>query len=583
MNRPLNFINTLLVVLFLTAGQGFAQVLNQKDSIILSAMQEELENNMQNLREDGFDQPFFIGYSVSDLDLKLASASFGALVSSKSTQNRDWNSRVMVGSYQLNDENFTDSFEGSSNDVYYENVPIGADYWGLRRVLWASTNNVYKRAARLFKQKRKAISDFKLEYPLSDFSQTPKYTYLDKAQSRLTSQEELERRSQELSGYIAGFDSIQTATAILTDIGARNYYYNSEGTKVIENGQVTIGLLTISRVNGKNEVETTSLDYFGVGLAAFPSIETIKQDIDWQVKHMEQSSSIEKLKEDYNGPVMLRGQAVADFFRANLFKAGKGILPNRKSFNNKNEESARQFFDDLEEDMTDEDKVKIGNKQMKVTMLNKLSEFEGIQLIGAYEIDADGVVPPEELVLIEGGMIRQKINGRVPAPYAPTSTGSNRFSIAIGSVSNLIAPGVIKVDFENKVSEAELVASFNERILENDAEEGVVIEMPPLHSMSRPRQYFLQQVTDGSRRQVKKASFGYTRKNSLKKIIAVSEEYYVYNFLYGGNQYGGANAGVPVSLIVPAAIVLRDSDVSKVNYKSKKLDTIVPQPGMAQE
>ena len=579
----MRLVSLFLLMFLIVAGQSYAQRVEEQDSIILAAMQDELQKNMENLNEDGYDRPFFIGYRVSDLSLKLASASYGSLVSSKSTQSRDWNTRVMVGDYEISDENFVDSFEGSNNDVYYENVPLGADYWGLRRVLWAGTNNVYKKAARLFKQKEKALSDFQIDYPLADFTRTPPNTYIDQEDYPQPSQESLEEMSKDLSGYVSGFDSVNMANVILTSINARKYYVNSEGTSIVKNGQMVIGLVSISRVNDENELSSATLDYFSVGSGDLPSMEQIKKDIDWQMDFLKNKSAIEEIEEDYNGPVLLKGQAVADFFRANLFKVENGLLPERNSFNNKNEESTQQFFEELNEELTEEDERKIGNRQMKVTMLNHLSEFDGMKLIGAYDIDADGVVPPVELVLVEDGIIQQKINGRIPAPLAEKSTGSNRFSISIGSVTNLIAPGVLKIEFTDKVSESELLAMFDKRIEDNGNEEGIVIEMPALHSMSRPRQFFMHHAQEGTNRQVKKASFSYAKKSNLKKIVAVSDEYYVYNFLYSGNQYGGATAGVPVSLIVPSAILLRDADVSKVNYKPQKIDMIVPKPKISQE
>ncbi|MEL7147471.1 MAG: hypothetical protein AAFO69_13945, partial [Bacteroidota bacterium] len=489
-----------IYTLMLAGGHGYAQQLTESDSVIMTALKDELQNNMDNLREESYDKPFFIGYRVSDMSLKLASASFGALVSSKSTVSRDWNSRVMVGSYELNDENFTDSFEGNNNDIYFENVPLGADYWGLRRVLWASTNNVYKRAARLYKQKKKAIVDYKIQYPFADFLKTPPKKYVEEQDDEETSLQELERLTKGISGYIADFDSIKTASAILTDINARNYYFNSEGTEIIKNEKILIGLVSITRTNGDNELQNARLDYFGVESKDFPSEELIRKDIDWTMNDLQNRSKFDALEEDYNGPVMLRGQAVADFFKANLFKVEGGILPQRKSFNNKSEETVTQFFEELSKELKEEDKVKVSSKQITVTLLSDLTEFNGTKLIGAYDIDADGNVPPKELVLIKDGKVQQKINGRIPAPFAEESTGSSRFSIAIGSVSNLIAPGIIKVDFDNTMSEADLVKVFNERVIENDAEAGVVIQVAPLNSMSKPRQYFLKSL-DGDEKQ----------------------------------------------------------------------------------
>ncbi|MGB3468225.1 MAG: hypothetical protein WBA74_23265, partial [Cyclobacteriaceae bacterium] len=121
-----------LFLALLTTQIVAAQSMSQNDKVVLSAMKDELANNMENLQEEGFDKPFFMGYTVTDMKLRQASAVFGAKITSKESENRDWNTRIMVGGYDVNDENFNDAFAGSSNDVFYESVPIDADYLGLR-------------------------------------------------------------------------------------------------------------------------------------------------------------------------------------------------------------------------------------------------------------------------------------------------------------------------------------------------------------------------------------------------------------------------------------------------------------------
>ena len=147
---------------------------------------------------------------------------------------------------------------------------------------------------------------------------------------------------------------------------------------------------------------------------------------------------------------------------------------------------------------------------------------------------------------------------------------------------DIIAPGVLKVDFTEKISESELLETYKKEIKDNDAEEGIVIEMPDLNSASKPRQYFTYNPESGRSEPLTKATFNYSAKNSLKKIVAVSDEYFVYNFLYSGNNYGSTSSGVPVSLIVPKMIVLKDSDVSESTYKAREFDAIVPKPAIVE-
>ena len=80
----------------------------------------------------------------------------------------------MVGNYELNDENYTDQ---SITDNYYStyiNPPLEPDYLGIRRSFWKMTNQVYKSAGTLYKNKMKTLSSKKLPdgyEPIPDFGQ----------------------------------------------------------------------------------------------------------------------------------------------------------------------------------------------------------------------------------------------------------------------------------------------------------------------------------------------------------------------------------------------------------------------------
>ena len=575
------YIVTIFILIF-SLPEVISQELQKKDSIITAALRDELNRNMEKLVEEGYEKPFFMGYRISDLQLKVASSTLGALTISREAKTRDWNTRIMVGDYEINDENFNDSFEGNSNDTYFESVPLEVDYWGIRRMLWASTNNVYKRAARLYKQKVKAINDYDIDYKLKDFSEEKPQNYRDEENFALADLSVVENLSTELSAYLKNYDSIYSGSATVTDIGMRTYFENSEGTSVIKNEQMSIAVVSVSQIDKDLQFQTANLDYFAPSMEELPDAEVIKSDIDQYMDHLQNRANLEELEEDYSGPVLLKGQAAAEFLKASLLNTEKGIFAIRKSFSNKNQDTVKRFFDELEDELTEEEKLKVGNKKMIVTNYSGLKEFEGQKLVGSYLVDSEGVVPPDSLVLIKDGLIQQKINSRIPAPRAEKSTGSKRFSIAVGGMNDNIAPGVLKVDFTECMSESEIIEYFKSSIEENDAVVGIIIEKPELLSSTKPRQYFTYNRINGEKKQIGKVSFNNSAKNSLKRIIAVSDEYYVYNFLYGGSGYSSASSGVPVSMIVPKYILIRDADASKSKYKPRKMDTIVPKPELVE-
>src|ERR1044071_5398282 len=79
------------------------ELVAQKDEVILRAMQDELRRNME-IRETGYDKPFFISYGLTDVNSYSVYASLGAIVQAEESNNRGKAMRVLVGDYVFNDE-----------------------------------------------------------------------------------------------------------------------------------------------------------------------------------------------------------------------------------------------------------------------------------------------------------------------------------------------------------------------------------------------------------------------------------------------------------------------------------------------
>ena len=96
-----SFSSILVVVLTYICGFG-----QSSDSVIFSAMRDELKRNIEQLSADVYEKPFFIAYSIADINNTVINASLGALNGSETRKYKDWQVRVMVGDYEINDENF---------------------------------------------------------------------------------------------------------------------------------------------------------------------------------------------------------------------------------------------------------------------------------------------------------------------------------------------------------------------------------------------------------------------------------------------------------------------------------------------
>ena len=150
--------------------------------IIMRAMKDELARNMERLKLENLERPFFISYTISDARTMEVTATLGAVVQSSENHIRNHNVRVMVGDYSRNDENFRDISGGFRSTMLGASarIPLEDDYDGIRRALWIATDNVYKRASEQYERKIAALEQQSLsaeEAELEDFSRAPVVEY----------------------------------------------------------------------------------------------------------------------------------------------------------------------------------------------------------------------------------------------------------------------------------------------------------------------------------------------------------------------------------------------------------------------
>ena len=119
---------------------------------VKQAMEDELARSMKELRMgDDEPHPYYIAYTVSDVDQATTSATLGAVTAAHAYRGRLLRTEVRVG-----DANFDNSnFEGGAS---VEAIPIEDDYAALRRELWLRSDEAYKSAVETLARKRSAAS-----------------------------------------------------------------------------------------------------------------------------------------------------------------------------------------------------------------------------------------------------------------------------------------------------------------------------------------------------------------------------------------------------------------------------------------
>ena len=125
----------------LPAPEGEIAASADEDGTIFSAMQDELDRNLQQLALPQMAKPYYISYILERYRRFQITASLGSVMNTVDLPQQSTGSvQLLVGDYAHN------------NDVQYVNqvslaaMPVGADYYNIRRGFWAATDEMFRYA-----------------------------------------------------------------------------------------------------------------------------------------------------------------------------------------------------------------------------------------------------------------------------------------------------------------------------------------------------------------------------------------------------------------------------------------------------
>ena len=139
----------------------------------LAALHDELQRSKDRLALVGQQRPYYIEYRLLDLDERIISAEFGALITTNTTRNRFMSVDVRVGDYKLDSSNFLSAggFRGFLGHT--GTVGIDRDYNSLRQDIWLATDQAYKEALDAYSNKQAALRTLANAPTVDDFAKEP--------------------------------------------------------------------------------------------------------------------------------------------------------------------------------------------------------------------------------------------------------------------------------------------------------------------------------------------------------------------------------------------------------------------------
>ena len=551
----------LLYCLFSFEAKGQEMQQSARDSIFMNALRDELSRSMNNLDDTGSGKPCFISYSLLNGVLMNSEAVLGALTGSSSVDVGDWYLRLMMGSYERNDENFVDPLAGPDGQNQFEMAcPVEPDYWSIRKAFWWNTDNIFRSAVKSYKNKINAIREFPLDAETStlpDYTRTPAVKLSYPGSIVVFPRQQTENLVKEVSAVFRNLKGIHKSEVSLTALSSTVYTVNSEGTDIRVPLNLCLININVQVKTDEEEILSDNLSFMAPLESSLPPVDSMKQAALRLGEYLLQLKNAPASGDEYYGPVLLSHQAISNALLSGLFGTDNSLIASREPlvYNMKKSMVPREktSFE------TRIDK-RILSKDVSVTAMPGLQEFNGIALMGNVKVDAEGIIPPEEIVLVQNGILKNLLSDRVPTPKVLQSNGHHRIGVRMGGFTFQTAPSVIKVSTASPYSHGDLKKQLIILAREKGLEYAYILRPLITSASYSPLCYYRLELQTGEEKLVRPLLLNPVSLNDLNKSLFMSDTFYTGNFLYGSlSRYGSTVLdGIPISMIIPDAMVLEE-------------------------
>ncbi|MBN1755381.1 hypothetical protein JW877_04110 [bacterium] len=553
-------VMTLIMVILIT---GVISALHAADDIVLQAMRDEIGRSVNELSLEGYDPPYFISYRIQDLKQFELKASFGAILESRQDRSRQLSIEIRVGDYSFDNTNFIGSnawrFSRRSNHM----MPLENDYDAIRHKLWYHTDQEYKSALEALAQKKANLQNRIIKDSTPNFTKEEPFQFIQTDIPLESDTIYWKERIRELSGLFREFPEIHTSQANFRLQDVTKYFVNSEGTMVKQKAPLISLEVFINSRNKEGLEFNDQKTFYARSFSFFPDQTALIGEVrEWA---LEFSRLLDADTLDYYvGPVILEGQAAAEFFYQLL---GKNLsLP----LSPLTEEDWQEHY--IPRNYLDNKKDRnILPPDISVKDDPYLLEYDGKEVVGSYEVDDEGF-PARVVNVVEEGSLKEFLSHRYPSKHSEGSNGHGRAAMGYsicGRISNLT------VETEESLPVDELKNELIDRCVAQNLEYGIIIKKLENERFAQPSDeneigltaplYAYKIYADDRREElIQNVKISNLTILILRDIVGISREKNVYNLISRG-----FSGDIPVSLVTPS-ILIEDMEIIPGGGKLEK-------------
>lgn len=553
-----NLIITALILL-ITQSYLFAKE-SRHDLSVLTAMEQELNRSMKELKLEDYDKPYFISYLIKENTVNQIMAKFGSLILSERSKTRELFVDVRVGDYQL--DNSVNGKSGSSSSYKRSSLlPIENDIDAIRAVIWQITDDTYKKSlTQYFNKKAKKIQEVD-KNNLPSFSKEKPSIHIGKERQLVFDKSEWEKKIKELSSIVKDYRELDDSTITFTAQKETVFFINSEKSKYITDDILYSINIDLSAISEDGNVINNFGSFHYKNIADIPDLDSMKKEVKKVINEAYEIKNAKSIN-PINLPAILEPEAAGILFHEAI---GHRL------------EGERQIDDTQGQTFSERVGTQIIPSFLSIEDDPSLYDFNGGSLLGYFVYDDQGV-KGKRVSLVKNGILRNFLLSRTPVKGFTNSNGHGRASngrAPMARMSNLI------IRSENEFSKQELKNLLIQEIKKQNKDFGIIIKKMTggeTNTSSYDFQAFkatpllLYKVDPdtGEETPVRGVEIVGTPLISINKIIATGNNYKAFN------GFCGAESGyVPVSTIAPS-ILITEIELQKITSEKEKKPILPP-------
>jgi predicted Zn-dependent protease len=533
-------------------------------SLVLKAMEEEMQRSMKGLGEMGNPPPYFISYHITESIRLLIAASYGAIRVNSDAHSRVLDVEVRVGDYQFdNTHRLRDRFGYLQPYRGFAFIPVENDPDAIKSALWFETDKKYKEAVqRLVQVEANKAIKVEEEDESADFSREALEKYIGPLSDLHLDIVQWEKRLKDYSAMFIPFPDILESQVTLNAEVTNKYFVNSEGS-VIQQGNTQWSLSMLARTkasDGMDLFQYKSFDSHSLeGLADEKTVERTIKQMAKDLLALQEAPVIEP----YSGPAILSGQAAGVFFHE--------IFGHRIEGHRQKDESEGQTFTKKVNQPVLPDFISVYDDPT-------IKKNGNTDLMGFYLYDDEGI-KAQRVTVVEKGVLKNFLMSRSPILGFDRSNGHGRKSAGYQPVAR---QGNLMIEATRTVSEEKL----RELLIKECKKQGkpfglIFVDISGGFTSTRrggTQAYAVDPImvyrvyADGRPDElVRGADLIGTPLISFSKILACADTVGVFN---GG--CGAESGWLPVSCVSPG-ILTGEIEIQK-KQKSEERPPILPRP-----